>query len=146
MRLTAFTDYGLRALMYLAVSSQRGAPCASVQTLADALDVSPHHLAKVAQALSRHGFAETRRGRDGGLTLARDPRELRVGAVVRALEPSDLAPCFEDAGACTITRGCGLRGALARAQESFLAELDRVTLADCVAQPRALLQLVAHGP
>lgn len=143
MRLTSFTDYGLRSLMYLAVAAERGTSCVSVQVMAEALDVSAHHLAKVAQALARHGFVESRRGRDGGLSLGRDAASIRVGAVVRALEPSDLVPCFVDEGACTITRGCGLRGALGAAQEAFLAALDPVTLADCVTRPRALAQLVA---
>lgn len=145
MRLTAFTDYGLRALMYLAVASRRGTTCVSVQHLGEALDVSPHHLAKIAQALTRHGFAETRRGREGGLVLVSDPARLRVGDVVRALEPSDLVPCFDDPNACSITRGCGLRGALADAQQAFLAQLDKVTLADCVAEPGALVQLVGRA-
>jgi Rrf2 family nitric oxide-sensitive transcriptional repressor len=65
--------------------------------------------------------------------------------VVRALEPQDMAPCFDDPSACTITSGCGLRGALAGAQAAFLAELDAVTLAACVAEPRALVQLVGRA-
>lgn len=145
MRLTSFTDYGLRTLMYLAISARRGEPCASVQTIAGALDVSPHHLAKVSQGLAQHGFVTARRGRDGGLVLACDPAALKVGQVVRALEPSELVPCFESADACSLTRGCGLAGALAGAQEAFLAHLDTVTLADCVVQPKALVQLVARA-
>lgn len=145
MRLTAFTDYGLRTLMYLAISARQGEPCASVQAIAGALDVSVHHLAKVAQGLTQHGFVTTRRGRDGGLVLAHDPASLTVGAVVRALEPSELVPCFESADACSLTAGCGLAGALAGAQEAFLRSLDKVTLADCVRKPKALVQLVARA-
>ena len=145
MRLTAFTDYGLRTLMYLAISSQRGEPCASVQTIASALTLSPHHLAKVSQRLTQHGFVGARRGRAGGLVLAREPSALTVGEVVRALEPSDLVPCFESRDACSLARGCGLAGALAGAQEAFLSSLDHVTLADCIAQPKALVRLVARA-
>jgi Rrf2 family nitric oxide-sensitive transcriptional repressor len=145
VRLTAFTDYGLRALMYLAISARRGEPCASVHTIAEALDVSPHHLAKVSQGLAQHGFVTARRGRDGGLVLVCDPAALTVGQVVRALEPSELVPCFESADACSLTPGCGLAGALAGAQEAFLRSLDAVTLADCVRKPKALVQLVARA-
>ena len=145
MRLTAFTDYGLRTLMYLAVASRRGDACVSVQTSAEALDVRPNHLAKVSQGLVQHGFVSSRRGRDGGLVLAHEPAAIRVGQVVRALEPRELVPCFESADACTLTRGCGLAGALASAHEAFLVSLDGVTLADCVAQPKALVRLVARA-
>jgi Rrf2 family nitric oxide-sensitive transcriptional repressor len=145
MRLTAFTDYGLRTLMYLAIASRRGTACASVQTIAEALDVSPHHLAKVSQSLAQHGVVSARRGRDGGLVLAREPATLSVGEVVRALEPSELVPCFESPDACSLTRGCGLAGALGGAQEAFLAHLDSVTLADCVVQPKALVRLIARA-
>jgi len=145
VRLTAFTDYGLRTLMYLTIASRRGTTCASVQTIAEALAVSPHHLSKVSQGLTLHGFIEARRGRDGGLVLIREPATLTVGEVVRALEPSELVPCFENPDACLMTRGCGLAGALAGAQRAFLSSLDAVTLADCVAQPQALVRLVARA-
>ena len=132
MRLTAFTDYGLRVLMRLADD-----PAASLTTeaLARELALSRHHLQKVVQALARAGWVATRRGAGGGFTLAVEPAALSVGAVVRRLEePQPLVECFRaDGGACVLTPRCALRHRLARAREAFLADLDRTSLADCLA-------------
>jgi Rrf2 family nitric oxide-sensitive transcriptional repressor len=132
MRLTAFTDYGLRVLMRLADD-----PAASLTTeaLARELALSRHHLQKVVQALARAGWVATRRGAGGGFTLAVEPAALSVGAVVRRLEePQPLVECFRaDGGACRLTPRCALRHRLARAREAFLADLDRTSLADCLA-------------
>ena len=129
MRLTSFTDYGLRILMRLADD-----PAASLTTeaLARELALSRHHLQKVVQALARAGWVGTRRGAGGGFRLAIDPGGLSVGAVVRRLEaPQPLVECFrDDGGGCALTPRCVLRHRLARAREAFLAELDRTTLAD----------------
>jgi Rrf2 family nitric oxide-sensitive transcriptional repressor len=134
MRLTAFTDFGLRTLMRLA-----GAPDTSFTTeaLAREFAVSRHHLTKVVQALARAGFVVTRRGSGGGLRLARPASELTLGAVVRRLEAREpLVECFRnDGGSCTLAPGCALRPRLLAAREAFLAELDRTTLAACVWRP-----------
>ena len=130
MRLTGFTDFGLRILMRLA-----GQPDAVLNTevMAREFAISRHHLQKVVQDLAASGFVRTRRGAGGGLTLARPAADIRLGAVVRALERDQaLVECFRaDGGACRMTPVCRLRGALAGASEAFLAALDRVTLAEC---------------
>ena len=130
MRLTGFTDFGLRILMRLA-----GQPDAMLNTevVAREFAISRHHLQKVVQDLAASGFVRTRRGAGGGLTLARPAAEIRLGAVVRALERDQaLVECFRaDGGACRMTPVCQLRGALAEASAAFLAALDRVTLAEC---------------
>ena len=131
MRLTAFTDYGLRVLMRLA-----GDPAASLTTdaLAREFALSRHHLHKVVQELSRAGWVATRRGAGGGLRLAVDPSRLSVGDVVRRMEgPQPLVDCFrDDGGSCVLLPRCVLRHKLARAREAFLADLDRTSLADCL--------------
>ncbi len=142
MRLTTFCDYGLRTLMYLAVAHEGGQESVPTSAIAEDFGVSMSHLAKVAQSLVQHGFVTSKRGRDGGIRLFRSPTCIRVGEVVRALEPSDLVPCFERAEACPITGSCGLNSALARAQECFLASLDEVTLADCVVHPKGIERLI----
>jgi len=136
MRLTAFTDYGLRTLMRLA-----GAPEMrfTTEALAQEFAVSRHHLTKVVRALARAGFVTTRRGSGGGLQLARPAEEVSLGAIVRQLEAREpLVECFRvDGGACVLSPGCALRPRLAGAREAFLAELDRTTLAECVWSPAA---------
>lgn len=130
MRLAAFTDHGLRALMRLA-----GAPDQAIPTgqIADEFAISQHHLAKVVQELGRGGFVRSRRGRTGGLTLARPAHEVSLGEVVRHLEERHaLVECFRaDGGACRLEPHCVLKSRLARAREAFMAELDRTTLDEC---------------
>ncbi|MCW5771061.1 MAG: Rrf2 family transcriptional regulator [Rhodospirillaceae bacterium] len=130
MRLTAFTDYGLRALMRLA-----GAPGRSFSTdeIAREFAISRHHLTKVVRDLAAAGFVATRRGAGGGLRLARPAEGITLGEVVRALEARQaIVECFRaDGGACTLTPRCRLKSRLAQAQAAFLAALDATTLADC---------------
>jgi Rrf2 family nitric oxide-sensitive transcriptional repressor len=137
MRLTSFTDYGLRILMRLAGEPERSF---TTEALACELALSRHHLQKVVQALGRAGWIATQRGAGGGLRLAVAPGALTVGAVVRRLEARQpLVECFrDDGGGCRLTPRCLLRHRLARAREAFLAELDRTTLADCLAPEPAL--------
>ncbi|MHA7816487.1 MAG: RrF2 family transcriptional regulator [Pseudohaliea sp.] len=131
MRLTQHTDYALRTLIYLAVCSEDRVRVADI---AGAYDVSHHHLTKVVQKLQRCGFVETARGQQGGVSLARPPEEINIGAVVRQLETVDhLVECFHPEGRCAIKGACALPRALAQAVEAFMSELDRQTLADICA-------------
>ncbi len=140
MRLTRFTDYSLRVLVYLACEPERRTTIAEI---AQAFDVSENHLTKVVHFLARQGWVATVRGKGGGLTLGCDAGELVVGEVVRRAEDGPVpADCFDagDGGAsrCTIARACRLRGALREATRAFHAVLDGYTLADLV-HPRATL-------
>ncbi len=137
MRLTLYSDYALRVLMYLAV---RGRDLVSIQEIAAAYGISAHHLTKVVQRLGRSGFVETVRGRRGGLRLAKAPDEIRIGAVFRSTE-EDLAlvGCMADPQACAISGICGLQPLLREALGAFLAVLDGATLADLVGPKRAAL-------
>jgi Rrf2 family nitric oxide-sensitive transcriptional repressor len=130
MRLTAFTDYGLRALMRLAGTPER---LFTTAELAAELDISRNHLAKVVQDLSRAGYIETQRGSGGGFHLAMPARSITLGAVVRLLEQRHaLVECFRaDGGACTLTPQCRLKSRLGAARDAFLKELDGTTLAEC---------------
>lgn len=130
MRLTSFTDYGLRVLMRLA-----GAPGLTVTTEAIAAEfaISRHHLTKVVAALSAAGIVESQRGAGGGLRLARPAESITIGEVVRLLEARQaLVECFRaDGGACVLTARCRLKGRLFQARAAFLRELDGATLAEC---------------
>ncbi len=131
MRLTMYTDYALRLLMYLAVKPDA---LATIQEVAEAYGISRNHLMKIAQELGRGGFVETVRGRGGGLRLRTDPASIVIGDVVRATEDDfRLVECFDPTrNRCVITGPCRLRGALAEALDAYLAVLDRFTLADLV--------------
>lgn len=148
MRLTVYTDYSLRLLMYLAA---RPDGRATIGEVADAYGISRHHLTKVAHRLGLAGYVETVRGKGGGLRLARPAAAIGVGEVVRHAEPDmALVPCFEPLRApCPIVPACGLRAALDEARRAFLGALDRHSLADITARReelRALLALPAPAP
>jgi len=134
MRLTSFTDYGLRMLMRMA-----GAPDRAFSTaeLADEFLLSRHHLTKIMQKLSRAGYVTTKRGGGGGAVLARLAGDIRLGAVIRLLEEGQpLVECFgADGGDCTIDGRCRLKARLRSAEAAFLADLDRTTLADIALRP-----------
>lgn len=129
MRLTSFTDFGLRMLMRMAGDPSRAFSSAD---LAHDLGLSRNHLAKIIQHLARAELIETRRGGGGGAVLARPATEIRLGQIIRLLEEGQpLVECFEaDGGACSIDARCGLKSRLRSAEAAFLADLDRSTLAD----------------
>ncbi|MDU9004339.1 RrF2 family transcriptional regulator [Sedimentitalea todarodis] len=128
MQLDKFTDYALRVLMTLAVRSPARVPTSEIATL---FGLSESHLSKVSTQLGRAGFVTSERGRNGGLTLARAPDQIRVGAVVRAMKRNDpVVECFGTDKSCLVLPACGLREPLVQAQEAFFASLDRYTLAD----------------
>jgi len=130
MRLTSFTDFGLRALMRLAGEPGR---VFTTDEIAREFAISRNHLTKVVRDLAAAGFVVTQRGAGGGFRLARPAEEITVGEVVRALEARHaLVECFQaDGGACVLTPRCRLKGRLATARESFLADLDRTRLSEC---------------
>lgn len=137
MRLTSFTDYGLRVLMRMAGEPARAFTTAD---LANEFQVSRNHLAKVISALSATGLLETKRGGGGGAMLARAPKDIRLGDVVAALEADQaLVECFAARGnTCTLTPHCRLKTRLAHAEAAFIDDLNNSTLADCVYHPHGV--------
>ena len=144
MRLTTFTDYSLRVLIFVASAPEGRATIAEV---ARAFGISEHHLLKVVHLLGREGFLVNTRGRGGGLRLARAARAINVGKVVRATEGTDVpAECFDrETNTCAITRVCRLKGVLGRALDAFYAVLDGCSLEDLVAN-RSQLTPILHWP
>ena len=141
MRLTYLTDYSLRVLMYVSAVPQR---LVTIQEIAQGYGISENHLMKVVHGLAQHGFIETVRGRGGGLRLARPASDITVGAVVRAVEDDfALVECFRTDNTCRITPVCRLRGALQDALSAYFDVLDKRTLAELVAKPKALLKELA---
>jgi len=140
MRLTDYTDYSLRVMLYLALKRDA---LVTIQEISDAYGISKNHLMKVVQQLGEIGWVQTIRGRHGGLRIAERSLDLSVGEVVRATE-SDFAlvGCFaDDEGtrrACVIEPQCRLKHVLDGARRAFLAELDRHTIGE-IAQPAAPL-------
>lgn len=146
MRLTRYTDYSLRTLIYLGLHEPQQS---SIAEIARAYGISESHLTKVVHQLGRSGFIRTSRGRGGGLRLGKPAAEITVGSVVRETE-EDLAlvKCFAN-GSCAIAAPCRLRRVLGEALAAFLAVLDHYTLADLIghgsgSEIAALLGLPLH--
>lgn len=130
MHLTAYTDYSVRVLMYLAVRPDHHARIADI---AAAYGISETHLMKVVHQLGLAGDIQTVRGRNGGIRLAKPAGAINLGTVVRRTETDmNLVPCFDAAPTCPIAPACMLQVALHEALKAFLAALDRYTLADLV--------------
>ncbi len=127
MRLTAFTDYSLRTLLYLGTHRDK---LVTIQEIADLHGISKNHLMKVAYQLGVSGLVETVRGRNGGLRLKLEPSQINLGAVVRQTETDFfMAECFDrEHNRCALTRGCRLKGVLTEATAAYLAVLDGQTL------------------
>lgn len=136
MRLTSFTDFGMRALMWMASEPDRAY---STAELADEFGLSRNHLTKIIATLARAGIVTTRRGGGGGALLARLADQISLGAGVRLLqEGQPIVECFAaSGGSCTLTGCCHLAGRLLSAEAAFLADPDRSTLADVALPSRA---------
>ena len=142
MQLGKFTDFGLRVLIHLAIIAPRRG---SASAIAAAFDVSEHHVAKVCTRLVQEGFLTSERGRNGGLSLARAPSDIRLGKVVRSLSyDAALVECFApNAPDCRIAPACAVRIPLAEAREAFYDALDRYSLADVTRNQTALRALLS---
>ena len=129
MRLTSFTDYSLRTLLYLAANRDR---LVTIQDIADLHVISKNHLMKVVYQLGLAGLVETVRGRNGGLRLGKEPKDINIGALVRSTETDFfMAECFDrSTDTCPLTPNCKLKHTLNDATRAFLAVLDQQTLED----------------
>ena len=129
MKLTLYTDYSLRVLLYL--SYKKGQP-ATITEIADFYKISRNHLVKVVHNLGLLGFVDTTRGKKGGIRLSKDAKRASIGDVVRKTEPDlNLLECFDPrTDHCVISTVCRLKGILYRARSAFMTELDAHTLAE----------------
>ena len=144
MQLSKFSDYGLRALMYLGARQGR---VARAEEIAGAFGISANHMVKSLQALVRQGWVRSLPGRGGGYVFGEDAARIRVGEVVRQLEPNfDMAECFApEKNSCPLVPGCLLSTALDEAQAAFLAELDCYTVEDLLAAKRDRLLAIGEA-
>ena len=141
MRLTRFSDYAIRVMLYLATHGER---LCSIGEIATAYDISQNHLMKVVSDLAASGYIQSQRGRTGGIRLARPPAEINIGKLIRHTEGRiDLAGCAD----CKLRGVCGLPDPLDLALEAFFSVLEQFSLADVVGQAGGtrLLQRLGAG-
>lgn len=145
MRLTVYSDYSLRLLMYLAVRTER---LSTIQEVSKAYGISSNHLMKVVHQLGLAGYVETIRGRNGGMRLGKPASDIGLGKLLRFTEPDmDIVPCFSPENQeCPLRRACRLKGALDKARQAFLAVLDEYTLADLTSSPDPMRSFLGLPP
>lgn len=145
MRLTNYSDFALRTLMYLAVVPKKG-EIANISDIADSYHISKSHLTKIVHQLGKLGYIDSIRGKNGGIRLACEPKDINLGVLIRQIEPDfDLVECFgtpslakseliyqEVTSGCVITPKCQLKFVFSQALCAFLAVLDGYSLADIV--------------
>lgn len=129
MKLTQYSDYSLRVLMYLGVVQDD--KLSTITEISNSYGISRNHVVKVVHNLGQLGYIETVRGKNGGMRLAMNPDDINVGQLIRQTEANlDIVECFSEEGNCVLTPSCQLRWALDEALTAFLTTLDRYTLTD----------------
>lgn len=145
MRLTTYSDYSLRLLMYLAVKNNG---MATIPEIAEVYGISRNHLMKVVHNLAQAGYLTTSRGRAGGMRLGKPAAQIGLGELIRLTEPDmAIVPCFHlENHDCPLWRACRLKRALDRATQAFMSVLDEYTLADLTAAPEPLRSMLGLAP
>jgi Rrf2 family transcriptional regulator, nitric oxide-sensitive transcriptional repressor len=147
MRLTVYTDYTLRVMIYLTLK-YKGGEVATIDDMAQAYGISRNHLMKIVNELGQNGFIETTRGRAGGARLARAPDRISLGEVVRMAEKDFAVVQCQDVAfeaGCAVFQACNLKRGLRRAVDAFMAELDKMTFQEAVSAPTVAASLLGMG-
>lgn len=139
MQLTRFTDYGLRTLMYLA---SRPEEMSSVKEISEHYGISRNHLVKVVHRLAQLEYIETTKGKGGGIKIAKNTEKLRLGDLIKELEPNmNMVECFDaKTNTCRITGSCQLKHYLFEAMQNFIDTMNKYTLADTLQNKELLLR------
>ena len=137
MKLTQYSDLGLRLMMYLAL---RKGESVTIQEVSDRFGVSKNHMVKISHQLTQSGLIESTRGRNGGVRLSRPPEDINVEEAVRATEENfDLVECFNALqNRCVISDVSRLSGVFETALSAFFEVLREISLADLVENSKAL--------
>jgi Rrf2 family nitric oxide-sensitive transcriptional repressor len=140
MKLTRFTDYSLRVLIYLGLKDDGRV---TIKEISDAYNISRNHLMKVVSLLTRKGYVDARRGPGGGIALARSAHEIVIADVVRDMEDDlNLVECFCPEGSCIIQPVCELKSVLGQALDAYLDTLKHYTLRDLLEPRRQLAEVL----
>ena len=135
MRLTSYTDYALRVLLFAGANGQ----IVTISTISETFGISKEHLRKVVHSLAQLGYLNTMQGRNGGITLAKRPEQITIREIVEQFETTTLVECFDEGtNACQIAGMCGLKHALMNANRSFLETLGEYRLSDFIRNPKLI--------
>ncbi|ADP31414.1 HTH-type transcriptional repressor NsrR [Bacillus atrophaeus] len=142
MKLTNYTDYSLRVLIFLA--TQHTEDLCNIKQIAETYSISKNHLMKVIYQLGQLGYVETIRGRGGGIRLGMAPEDINIGEVVRKTEDDfNIVECFDSGkNLCIISPVCGLKHVFNEALLAYLSVLDKYTLGDLVKNKQDIMRLL----
>lgn len=139
MKLSLYTDYALRVLLYLGANQGRRTTMAEI---ADCYGISHEHLRKVVHLLGKLGYIETYRGKSGGFELKIEPNKINIGEVIEATEPrQQVIDCSTQP--CILASDCLLQSALIKAEHAFYETLKSYSLAD-VLRNRRTREILVH--
>ncbi len=145
MRLTKYSDYALRVLIFLGVNQDRRC---TIREIASCYDISENHLMKLIHQMGLMGYVNSHRGKSGGLLLAKPPNEINLGELIRATENNFiLVECFDaPTNKCPISGACVLSSILDDALDAFFVVLDGSTLEDLLKPSQALKRRLKPNP
>ena len=143
MRLTTYSDYALRCLIFLAIQEDQE-KLLNIKNIADEFEISQNHLTKIIHQLATIGYIESVRGRNGGIRLAKSPASINLAEVIKQTEADfNLVECFASNATCRIQGACCLNSILDQAVKALFLVLDRYTLADLLVNPQGLIPVRA---
>ena len=129
MYLSKFTDYSFRILMYMGNNPDK---LSTVDELSSILGLSTHHVKKIVYKLSTNNYILSLKGRNGGIKLGMDPKDINLGKLLEITEDNlDILECFSiENNTCSLNNCCKLKPIINDALESFKLELSKYTLDD----------------
>lgn len=140
MQLSRFTDFSLRVLLYLLINDKKRA---HLQDIADFYPIPLEHLRKVVHALSKAGYLNTFRGKNGGIELAMEAENIKIGDVIKQFERQDSFINCEGL-ACRLAAVCTLKKALKQGENALFETLNTYTLADLVESKSSMVRLLIN--
>jgi len=143
MRLSNYTDYSFRVLIYLAARQENG-DLATIREISEVYSISKNHLVKVVHQLSKRGYLETSTGKNGGIRLGMPAARINLGTIVKEMETSfNLVDCHVGSKGCIIGKNCQLEGIIQKSLQAFLGEMSQYTLEDITSNKRELAGIFA---
>ena len=128
MYLSKFTDYGFRILIYLGHNEGK---LFTVDELSNTLNLSTHHIKKIIYKLAKNGYILSSKGRNGGIKLGMNPKDINLGKVLQITEDNlNIVECLSNNNTCNINTSCKLKPVINDALNSFIVEFYKYTLHD----------------
>jgi Rrf2 family protein len=137
MKLSKRGEYALRALIDFGIAQELGRPLLKVSELAEKERLPLKFLEQILMQLRTAGYVETKRGKDGGYSLAKPTKDISLGKIIRLID-GPLAPisCVSQTAyercTCPDEDHCGLRMLMLDVRNAIARILDRYALADVV--------------